>query len=80
MLSLSCVRLFETPWTVAHQFPLPMGFPRQEYWGVLPFPPPGDLPNPGIEPVSLTSPAFAGGFSATGATWDGCHSLDTPTH
>ena len=62
MLSLSCVRLFETPWTVAHQFPLPMGFPKQEYWSVLPYPPPGDLPNPGIEPVSLTSPALADGF------------------
>ena len=51
-----------TPWTVAHQAPLFMGFPRQEYQSGLPFPPPGDLPNPGIEPVSLVSPAFAGGF------------------
>ena len=46
--SLSCVRLFETPWTVAHQAN-PLGFSRQEYWGGLPCPPPGDLPNPGIE-------------------------------
>ena len=41
-----------TPWTVAHQAPLSMGFSRQEYWRVLPFPSPGDLPNPGIEPMS----------------------------
>ena len=41
-----------TPWTVAHQAPQSMGFPRQEYWSGLPFPPPGDLPNAGIEPVS----------------------------
>ena len=44
-LSLSRVRLFEVPWTVAHQAPLSMGFPRQEYWRGLPFPPPGDLSN-----------------------------------
>ena len=42
-----------TPWTEAHQAPLSMGFPRQEYWSGLPFPPPGDLPDPGIETVSL---------------------------
>ena len=42
----------ETPWTVAHQAPLSMGFSRQEYWSGLPCPPPGDLPNPGIEPRS----------------------------
>ena len=41
-----------TPWTVAHQAPLSMGFPRQEYWSGLPFPSPRDLPDPGIEPVS----------------------------
>ena len=46
--SLSCVRLFETPWTIAHQVLLSMGFPRQESWSRLPFPPPGDLPNQGI--------------------------------
>ena len=50
--SLSCVRLFATPWTVAYQAPLSMGFSRQEYWSGLPFPSPGDLPNPGIEPRS----------------------------
>ena len=49
---LSCVQLFATPWTVAYQAPLSMGFSRQEYWSGLPFPPPGDLPNPGIKPRS----------------------------
>ena len=43
--ALSHVQLFMTPWTVAHQAPLSMGFPRQEYWSGLPFPPPGDLPD-----------------------------------
>ena len=50
---------FTTPWTVAHQAPLLMGFPRQEYWSGLPFPSPGDLPDPGVEPAS---PALAGRF------------------
>ena len=58
----SCVRIFATLWTVAHQAPLSMGFSRQEYWRGLPCPPPGDLPNPGIEPKS---PALAGGFFTT---------------
>ena len=53
--SISHVQLFVTPWTVAYQAPPSMGFSRQEYWGGLPFPSPGDLPNPGIEPES---PAF----------------------
>ena len=51
-----------TPWAVAHQAPLSRGFPRQEYWSGLLFPPPGDLPDPGIEPASL---ALAGGFFTT---------------
>ena len=55
LLSLSRVRLFATPWTVAYQDPPSMGFSRQEYWSGLPFPSPGDLPDPGIEPWS---PAF----------------------
>ena len=50
--SLSRVRLFASPWTVANQAPLSMGFSRQEYWSELPFPSPGDLPDPGIEPWS----------------------------
>ena len=49
---LSRVRLFATPWTVAYQAPLSLGFSRQECWSELPFPSPGDLPNPGIEPRS----------------------------
>ena len=56
---LSCVQLFATPWTVACQAPLSMRFFRQEYWNGLPFPTPGDLPNPGIESTSLMSPALA---------------------
>ena len=52
--SLSRFRLFVTPWTAARQAPLSMGFFRQEYWSGLPCPPPGDLPDPGIEPGSLT--------------------------
>ena len=57
--SLSRVRLFATPWTVACQAPLSMGFSRQEYWSGLPFPSPGDLPDPGIEPGSLALEADA---------------------
>ena len=49
---LSRVQLFATPWTIASQAPLSMGLSRQEYWSGLPFPSPGDLPNPGIEPGS----------------------------
>ena len=60
VLSLSYIQLFATPWTVACQAPLSMGFPRQEPWsGFLPFPSPGDIPTPGIKP---TSPALAGRF------------------
>ena len=66
---LSCVRLFATPWTVALQAPLSMGFSRQEYWSGLPFPSPGDLPKPGIKLVSPVSPALAGGFFTTSSTW-----------
>ena len=50
----SHVQLFATPWTVAYQAPLSMGFSRQEYWSGLPCPPPGDCPNPGIKPGSPT--------------------------
>ena len=56
---------FVTPWTIAHQAPLSMGFPRQECWSGLPFPFPGDLPDPGIESVSPASPALAGRFFTT---------------
>ena len=68
MLScFSCVRLCVTPRTADHQTPLTTGFLRQEYWSGLPCPPPGDLPNPRIKPVSLMSPALAGRFFATSA-------------
>ena len=50
--SLSCVQLFATPWTIAYQAPLSMGFSRWDYWSVLPFPSSGDLPNPGVKPGS----------------------------
>ena len=68
--SLSCVRFFATPWNVAHQAPLSMGFSRQEHWRGLPFPPPGDLSDPGTELVSFTSPALAGRFLTISATWE----------
>ena len=57
--------IFGTPSTVAHQAPLSTEFSRQEYWKGLSFPPPGDLPHPGTEPLSLASPALAGGFFTT---------------
>ena len=66
MLSrFSRARLFATQCTVAHQAPLSVGFSRQEYWSGWPCPPPGDLPNLGTEPMSLASPALAGGFFTT---------------
>ena len=64
LIAKSC-STFATSWTVALQAPLSIGFPRQEYWSGLPFPSPGDLPDPGIEPAS---PALAGGFFTLGAT------------
>ena len=65
----SCVQLFVTLWIVA-KAPLSMRFSRQEYWSGLPCPPPGDLPDPGIEPSSLKFLALAGGFFTTSATWE----------
>ena len=62
MCVLSRIQLFVTPWAVAHQAFLSMGFPRQEYWSRLPFPPPGDLSDPGTEPAG---PSLAGGFLAS---------------
>ena len=71
MLSrFSHVQLASTLWTTAHQAPLSMGFSRQEHCRGLPSPPPGDFPDPGIEPTSLTSPAVAGGFFTASATWE----------
>ena len=68
--SLICVQLFATPWTISHQAPLSMGFPRQEYWNGLPFPTRGNLPGPGIEPIYLASPALAGIFLTISANWE----------
>ena len=62
---LSCSVALYDSWSVARQASLSVGFPRQEYWSGLPFPSPGDLPNPGIETLS---PGLAGGFFTTGAT------------
>ena len=70
-----------TPWTVTCQPPLSMGFSRHEYWSGLPCPPPEDLPDPRIKPKSLLSPALAGGFFTTSATWEapGEEELGGPT-
>ena len=69
MLSrFSRVQLFATPWTVAYHAPLSIEFSRQEYWSGLPCPPPGGLLHPGIKPLSLASPALAGGFFTTSPT------------
>ena len=64
------VWLFASLWNVAHQAPLSMRFSRQEYWSGLSCPLPGDLPYLGMEPTSLMSPALAGGFFTTSATWE----------
>ena len=66
----SRVQLFVTAWTVARQAPLSMGIFRQEYCSGLLYPPPGDLPNPGIESTSLVPPALAGGFFTKSTTWE----------
>ena len=76
MLGLfSHVRLFVALQTVAHQAPLSIGFSSQEYQSGLPCLPPGDLPNPGIEPMSLMSLALAGRFFTTGTTWKPPHTV-----
>ena len=85
MLSgFSCVWFFVNLWAVASQTPLSMGFSRQEYWSGLPCSPSGDLPDPGIEPSSLMSPALAGRFFTTSATWeapyDMCSPFNHPNH
>ena len=59
---LCCVQLFATPWTVARQTPLSMGFSRKEYWSELPFPSPEGFPDPEIKPTYSSSPALASGF------------------
>ena len=69
-MSMSLVRLFATPQAVASQSPRSMDFSRQKYGSGLPFPIPGELPDPGIESISLISPALAGRFFSTGVTWE----------
>ena len=68
--SVGHVQLFAILWTAACQAPLSMGLSRQEYWSGLPCSPPGDLPDPGVEPASLMSPPLAGRFFTTSATWE----------
>ena len=70
---LSRVRLFATPWTVACQAALSIGFSRQEYWSGVPLPSPGDVPNPGIEPRSPTLQADAITSELPGKIWEGVH-------
>ena len=72
----SSLTLYDPMGCIVCQAPLSMGFSRQEYWSGLPCLPPGDLPNPGIKPASLRSPALADGFFATSANWEAPHSLD----
>ena len=69
----SRARIFVTLWSVAHQAPLSMGFSRQEYLSGLPGPPPGDLPNSGIQPAFPMSPVLAGGFFTTSTIWETQH-------
>ena len=82
----SHVQLFATPWTIACQAPLSMGFSRQEYWSGLPFPSPGDFPNPGIKPASRMSPAVAGAFFTASTAWEAptqlytCIEIDENVH
>ena len=86
LLLLNCfsrVRLCATPWTAAHQAPPSMAFPRQEYWRGLPCPPPGDLPDQGIEPTSLMSPTVADGFftiAAAAKLLQSCPTLCDPVN
>ena len=70
MLSAKSLQSCLTPQTAARQAPLSMGFFRQKYWSVLPFPSPGDLPNSRIKPASLLSTSMAGGFFTASATWE----------
>ena len=75
----SHVQLCATLWTVAPQASLSMGFSRQECWSGLPFPSPGDLPDPGIEPTSLLSYTLAGRFFTTSTSWEAPHYRPTGT-
>ena len=72
----SRVQLFVILWTLTHQAPLSMGFPRQEYWHGFPFPTPEDFPDPEIEPASLMSSALAGRFLTISTTWEAQKTMD----
>ena len=75
---LSRVQLCVILWTVVHRVSLSLGFGRQEYWSGLLYPPPGNLPDPGIEPTALMSLALAGRFFTTSATWEASNArIDT---
>ena len=84
----SCVQLFVTPWTVTRRAPLSMGFSGQEDWSGLPCPPPGDLPDPGVKPASLESPALQAdslpaetpGKPNAGVTWEQLLNFSLPHH
>ena len=82
MKSLICVRLFATPWTAAYQAPTSQRSSRQEYWSGLPFPSPGDLPNPGIEPGSLVLQADALTSEPPGKSikYSTCQNKETASH
>ena len=75
MCVLSHIQLFDTPWSVACKAPLSMKFSRQEYWSGLPLPPPGDVPDPRIEPKSPAPLTLAGRFPAISATWEALRRL-----
>ena len=81
-MCFSHVWLYATLWTVTRQALLSMGFSRQEYWSALPCPPPGDLPDPGMKPTSLASPALADSFFSISTTWETIyiHTHITYTH
>ena len=72
LIHFSPVLLFVTLWPVAHQAPLSLGFSWQEYLRELPFPSSGNLPDSGVKPMSLMTPALAGGLFTISATWEAC--------
>ena len=76
----SCVRVFATSGTIAHQAPRPMGFSRQKYWSGLPCPPPGDLPNPRMKPTSLSSVQSLSRVRPTPCHHMNCSTTGLPVH
>ena len=75
----SCIRLFAAPWAIFPRLLCPWGFSRQESWRGWPCPPPGDLPDPGIEPTSLLTPTLASSFFTTSTTWEVPHNRTRDT-